>query len=85
MVKQVVDIDLPLDLQTENESGLPYMTFDRARHPERVVVGNWIVVGTAEVNAVARVVDIDDNGVVEVEPLPGPASKWLHLLHRRPA
>ncbi len=78
MVEEL-DIDLPLDLQTENEAGLPYALLENARNPERIREGAWITVGSPNVNAVARVITID-NGIVEVEPLHGPASKWLHLL-----
>lgn len=81
---QELDIDLPLDLQTENESGLPYALIDQARHPERITEGAWIIVGSPNVNAVARVIEIS-NGIVEVEPLRGPARKWLHLIHREAA
>ncbi|MDP4013144.1 MAG: hypothetical protein Q8P38_00760 [Candidatus Nanopelagicales bacterium] len=80
MVEEL-DIDLPLDLQTENESGLPYALLAHARHPERIAEGEWIIVGSPNVNAVARVIEVR-NGIVEVEPLHGPARKWLHLIHR---
>lgn len=74
-----IEIDLPVDLQTEDETGLSYASMERATRPERIKEGAWIVVGSPEVNAVARVIDID-GGWVHVDPLPGPATRWLHLL-----
>ncbi len=76
------EIDLLLDLQAEDETGLPYTFVNRARHPERIIEGAWVVAGSPSVNAVARVIDIED-GIVHVDPLPGPASKWMHLINQR--
>lgn len=83
-MSEYVDIDLPMDLQTEDETGLPYASLSRANHPGRIIEGAWITVGSQTVNAVARVIDLD-GGFVHVEPLPGPARRWLHLLHRQSA
>jgi hypothetical protein len=51
----------------------------------RIVVGAFIVVGGGLVRAVAQVVDITDEGVVNVRPLSGPLSDHVHLLRGRAA
>ena len=72
-------IDLPLDLASEDESGLPWGFLDEASDPSRIREGAWIVVGSVAAMAVAQVADID-GGVVHVRPLPGPVSRHQHLL-----
>lgn len=76
-------LDLIVDLQGMDETGLPWAFQNEATDPARVVEGGWVIVGTPAVNAVARVIDIQ-GGIVHVEPLPGPATKWLHLIPRSP-
>ncbi len=74
-----MELDLIVDLNTEDDTGLPWTLLRNARRPERVVKGAYIVVGSASVRAVAEVVDIAD-GVVWVRPVPGSAEKNRHLL-----
>ncbi len=72
-------IDLPLDLASEDESGLPWGFLDEAFDQSRIVEGAWIVVGSTTANAVAQVADIDGE-IVHVRPLPGPVSRHRQLL-----
>lgn len=44
-----------------------------------------MIVGAGAVSAVAQVVDVADDGVVHVRPLPGPVSANAHLLGHRGA
>ena len=74
-----VTIDLPLDLASEDETGLPWGFLDEAPDPSRVREGAWIVVGSVVAPAVAQVADIDGE-IVHVRPLPGPVSRHRHLL-----
>jgi hypothetical protein len=78
------ELDLVLDLNSEDESGLPWALLDEAPHPEVVRDGAWLVVGQGNVRAVAQVVEIDGN-IVRVRPLPGPVSKHRPLLGGRVA
>ncbi len=78
------ELDLVVDLNGEDESGLPWAFLDEAPHPELVREGAWLVVGQGKVRAVAQVVEIDD-GIVRVRPLPGPVSKHRQLLGGRVA
>ncbi len=74
-----IPIDLPLDLASEDDTGLPWGFLDEAADPSRIHEGAWIVVGSAAAQAVAQVVDID-GGIVHVRPLPGPVGRHRELL-----
>lgn len=77
------ELDLFTDLQGMDDTGLPWGFLTSSAHPERIHEGAWITAGTPEIWAVARVIDVvtESTGeIVHVEPLPGPAAKWLHLL-----
>ncbi len=75
------EIDLVVDLNSEDESGLPWTFLNEARHPELIREGAWIVVGEGSARAVAQVVEIDED-IVRVRPLPGPVSRYRGLLGR---
>jgi len=49
-----------------------------------VVAGCHLLVGGGSAVAVAVVVDVEGD-VVHVQPLPGPPSKWRHLLDGAPS
>ena len=40
-----VTVDLPLDLNTQDETGLPRTFLDEVPDPSRIVQDAWIVVG----------------------------------------
>ena len=75
------EVDLRVDLNTEDDTGMPWAPISDARDTSLVKVGAWIIVGSGSASAVAQVADIDD-GVVHVRPLPGPVRRHLHLLGR---
>lgn len=78
-------VDLPLDLNTQDETGLPWTFLDEAPDPSRIVQGAWIVVGGPQAQAVAQVVSIESlpqGDLVHVRPLLGPVSDYGHLLAR---
>lgn len=79
MSDQLDSVDLVVDLNTMDETGLPWAFLKRAADPERIVPGAHIIVGAGNVRAVATVVDVVD-GVVHVRPLRGPASQHRHLI-----
>lgn len=72
-------VDLALDLNSEDDTGLPWGFVDEASDRGRIREGAWIVVGSAAAQAVAQVADIDGD-IVHVRPLPGPVSRHRHLL-----
>lgn len=75
------DVDLELDLNSEDDTGLPWGFLDDARDPTAIKEGAWVVVGSGTARAVAQVADVDGD-VVHVRPLPGPVSRHRHLLGR---
>lgn len=77
-------IDLTVDLNSEDESGLPWTFIDEARDRSIVVEGAWLVVGEGSARAVAQVVEIEGD-IVRVRPLPGPVDRHRHLLAHRVA
>mgnify|MGYP001201227224 FL=1 len=78
-----VDVDLRVDLQTMDETGLPWTFLDEAPDPSRIVPGRHIVAGSGSAVAVAVVVDITDEGIVHVHPLSGSVASNAHLLEYR--
>jgi hypothetical protein len=80
-----LEIDLFVDLNTEDDTGLPWTFIDEARDPSRIVPGRYVVVGAGSAVAVAQIVDIAADGVVHVRPLPGPVSANAHQLSDRGA
>ncbi len=75
-----LEIDLFVDLNTEDDTGLPWTFIDEARDQSRIVPGRYVVVGAGSAVAVAQIVDIAADGVVHVRPLPGPVSANAHQL-----
>ena len=73
-------VDIEIDWNEEDDTGLPWTFVDRARMPSKIVPGAYVVAGRGTALAVAEVVDVDDQGVVHLRPLPGPVSSHTHLL-----
>jgi hypothetical protein len=72
-------IDLVVDLNTMDDTGLPWAFLDEAPDPALIRPGRHIVVGSGAARAVALVVDITD-GIVHVRPVRGPVAANAHLL-----
>jgi len=79
----MIELDLELDLNSMDGTGLPWAFTEDARDPSLLVEGNWIVVGEGTVRAVAQVVDCDGR-VVHVRPLRGSVERHRDLLAGRP-
>lgn len=80
-----VDVDLRIDLNTMDETGLPWTFLDQAPDPSRIIPGRHIVVGSGAAVAVAVVVDITDEGIVHVQPLKGSVASNARFLETDPA
>lgn len=52
------ELDLPVDLNSEDESTLPWGLLSEAREPGSIVEGAWIIVGSGRVRAIAQVAEI---------------------------
>ena len=76
---QEFEIDLVVDLNTMDETGFPWAFLDAAPHPDRVVPGAYIVVGSGAARAVGRVLDVT-GGIVHVQPLRGSVTSNAGLL-----
>jgi hypothetical protein len=72
-------LDLRVDLNTIDETGLPWAFLDDAADPSVVEPGRYLVVGSGDARAVAQVVDVVDD-VVHVRPLRGSLASNAHLL-----
>jgi hypothetical protein len=73
------EVDLVVDLNSEDESGLPWSFLDEARDPALIREGAWIIVGEGSTQAVAQVVEIEGE-IGRVRPLPGPVESHRALL-----
>ena len=73
------DVDLVVDLNTMDETGLPWAFLDEAPERARIRVGRHILVGSGAARAVAVVVDIVGE-IVHVKPLRGSVAANAHLL-----
>jgi hypothetical protein len=78
-----VQLDLVVDLNTMDDTGLPWAFLDDAIDRSRLVPGAYIIVGSGKVRAVAQVIDLD-NDIVHVRPLRGSVASNAHLLNERP-
>lgn len=71
------EIDLFVDLNAEDDSGLPWTLLDEARDPNAIIPGRDVIVGAGSVSAVAQVVDVADDGVVHVRPFQARSARTL--------
>ena len=78
------DIDLRVDLNCEDDTGLPWAFLRDAKDPALVREGMWLIVGSGKTRAVAQVAEVDGD-LVWVRPLPGPVRQYRHLLAHRGA
>ena len=77
-----LEIELVVDLNTMDETGLPWAFLDAATHPERIVPGAYVVAGSGAARSVARVIDVVD-GIVHVQPLRGSVASNAKFLTGR--
>lgn len=79
-----IDVDLRVDLNTEDDTGLPWAFVSDARDTALLQEGAWLVIGSCSTRAVAHVVQIDGE-LVWVRPLPGLISEYRELVGDRGA
>lgn len=78
--------DLWVDFMRTDGDGLTHASSRNASPGVTLEVGEHIVVGNEDADpAVARVVSVDDDGVVFVAVLPGPVEAHSSLLQDQPA
>lgn len=73
-------IDIDVDWNTQDDTGLPWTFLDEAAHPARIVPGAFVIAGRGSAIAVAKVVDVNDDGVVHLRQLSGSVAGNAHRL-----
>jgi hypothetical protein len=71
-----VKIDLFVDLNTEDETGLPWSYLDQATDTSVIVPGRLIMVGSGSAVATAEVIDVGTDGLVHVRPVTRRPELW---------
>jgi len=84
-VTRASDIDLFVDFNTEDDTGLSWTYADKAKDPSRIVPGRYVVAGMSGATAVVKIVDVDADGLVHVLPVPGSVEENHHLLDAQPS
>ena len=79
------DIDLLVDFNTEDDTGLSWTYAKRAKDPSQIVAGRYVIAGMTGATAVVKIVDVGDDGLVHVLPVPGSVEQNRHLLDNEPS
>jgi len=85
MAEVKVQIDIPCDPQSMDETGLPWAFLDEARDKSRIVVGAIVVTADEEDPVLARVHSLTEYSmgtVVHLELLPGDPLEYAEALQR---
>ena len=80
-----IEIDIPCDVQDEDELGMPYALLSEARDPTRIVPGAIVITADEEDPVLARVHSLTEQGrhtVVHLELLPGDPLDYAKALQR---
>lgn len=81
MQSPTLRLDIPVDLNTRDETDCPWTFFDEALiELTDDDVGRYFLVGAGVVRVVAMLLDITDEGIVHVWPVPGSVQSNAHLL-----
>lgn len=75
-------IDLPADLNAQDDDGLGWSLLREAADPSSVRVGAYLVAGNTQATAVVRIVAVDEDGQIHFAVLPDSVKKNAHLLHQ---
>jgi hypothetical protein len=85
MAETTVEIDIPCDPQSMDETGMPWAFLDEARDPSRITVGAIVVTADEQDPVLARVHSLTDRSmgtVVHLELLPGDPLDYADALQR---
>ena len=78
-------VDIPADLNSEDETGLVWTFLDEADDPSLIRPGEVVVAGSALTPAVGAVVDLVEKPagtIVHLRVLPGTIEQYRRLLER---
>jgi len=84
-VTVAIHIDIPVDLNGEDETGLVWTFLEEAADPALIVPGAIVIAGDEEAPAVAEVVDIVEKAaglIVHLRVLPGLVEDYEALVRR---
>ncbi len=77
-----IPIDIDVDWNTMDDTGLPWTFVDEAADPSQIVPGAFVIAGRDGAVAVAEVVDVGDDGVVHLRDIGGTVEANLHLVRQ---
>jgi hypothetical protein len=81
----MITVDIPADLNAEDQTGYVWAFLDEAHDPSVIVPGALVVTGDEDAPAVGAVVDLvpHPNGtIVHLDILPGAIERYLTLARR---
>lgn len=81
----MITVDIPADLNDEDETGFVWTFLDEARDPSLIVPGAIVVTGDPDAPAVAEVVDLHvkpAGTIVHLRVLPGTPDDYVTLVQR---
>lgn len=78
-------IDILVDLQTEDETGLPWTFLEDAADPSLIRPGRYVIGGAGRAVAVVQVIDVSGDGLVHLRPVRGSVEENRHLLDAQPS
>mgnify|MGYP001293451005 CR=1 FL=1 len=76
-------IDIYVDWNTQDDTGLPWSLLSEAKDPTRIVAGAYVIAGHDEAIGVVEIVDVGTDGVVHLRAIPGTVAHNAHLLRAR--
>jgi hypothetical protein len=79
------EIELFVDFNSEDDTGLSWTYADKAKDPSRIAPGRYVVAGMSGATAVVQIVDVGADGLVHVLPVPGSVEENRHLLDAQPS
>ena len=85
MSADTIVIDIPCDVQSMDETGLPWALLREARDPSRIVPGAIVITADEEDPVFARVHSLTvegDETIVHLEILPGDPLEYAEALQR---
>ncbi len=77
-----VTIDIDVDWNTQDDTGLPWSFIDEAADPSKIVPGAFVIAGRGGAVAVAEVVDVGKDGVVHLRDVGGSLEENLYLVRQ---
>lgn len=81
----VITVDVPADLNAEDQTGYVWAFLDEARDPSVVVPGALVIAGDSDAPAVAVVVDLaphPSGTIVHLDILPGTIDSYVTFARR---